>query len=71
MVVGEVEEILGHWSPEGSFEDEIFRIWLEGRDAGDRQDRYTEFATRLAQARKRYLQDQEMQRVLLPSEKST
>ena len=69
MVVGEVEEILGHWNPEGSFEDEIFRIWIEARDNGDRQSRYTEFATRLTQARKRYLQEQELQKALLPSEK--
>ncbi|HEV8481622.1 MAG TPA: SNF2-related protein [Candidatus Eisenbacteria bacterium] len=68
MVVGEVEEILGHWNPEGSFEDEIFRIWLEGGEPADVQNRYTEFATRLSQARKRYLQEQELQKVLLPTE---
>jgi SNF2 family DNA or RNA helicase len=68
MVVGEVEEILGHWNPEGSFEDEIFRIWLEGGDSSDRQTRYSEFATRLAQARKRYLQEQDLQKALLPTE---
>jgi SNF2 family DNA or RNA helicase len=68
MVVGEVEEILGHWNPEGSFEDEIFRIWLEGGDSSDRQSRYTEFASRLSQARKRYLQEQELQKALLPTE---
>ena len=68
MVVGEVEEILGHWNPEGSFEDEVFRIWLEGGDPSERQNRYTEFATRLSQARKRYLQEQELQKALLPTE---
>ena len=71
MVVGEVEEILGHWNPEGSFEDEIFRIWLEGGDSAARQDRYTEFATRLSQARKRYLQEQELQKALLPTEEKS
>lgn len=68
LVVGEVEEILGHWNPEGSFEDEIFRIWVEARDPSLRQSRYQEFAGRLAAARKRYQQEQELQRALLPSE---
>jgi SNF2 family DNA or RNA helicase len=68
LVVGEVEEILGHWNPEGSFEDEIFRIWVESRESGVRQNRYGEFASRLAQARKRYFHEQDLQRALLPSE---
>jgi SNF2 family DNA or RNA helicase len=68
LVVGEVEEILGHWNPEGSFEEEIFRIWVESRDPAQRQSRYTEFATRLTQARKRYFHEQDLQRALLPSE---
>jgi SNF2 family DNA or RNA helicase len=68
LVVGEVEEILGHWNPEGSFEDEIFRIWVDSRDASARQNRYGEFASRLAQARKRYFHEQDLQRALLPTE---
>jgi SNF2 family DNA or RNA helicase len=68
LVVGEVEEILGHWNPEGSFEEEIFRIWVESRDPLQRQNRYSEFASRLAQARKRYFHEQDLQRALLPSE---
>jgi superfamily II DNA/RNA helicase len=67
LVVGEVEEILGHWNPEGSFEDEIFRIWVEGGEPQARQNRYAEFATRLAQARRQYIQEQELQVALLPS----
>jgi SNF2 family DNA or RNA helicase len=67
LVVGEVEEILGHWNPEGSFEDEIFRIWVETGDAQARQTRYSEFATRLAQARRQYQQEQELQAALLPT----
>ena len=68
LVVGEVEEILGHWTPEGSFEDEVFRIWVESRDGRARQNRYAEFASRLSQARKRYFHEQDLQRALLPSE---
>jgi SNF2 family DNA or RNA helicase len=68
LVVGEVEEILGHWNPEGSFEDEVFRIWIESRDGQARQNRYGEFAARLSQARKRYFHEQDVQRALLPSE---
>jgi SNF2 family DNA or RNA helicase len=70
LVVGEVEEILGHWEPEGSFEDEVFKIWVENKDNDQRSRKYAEFAARLAAARKRYHEEQELQKALLPEEKS-
>ncbi len=70
LVVGEVEEILGHWEPEGSFEDEIFKIWVQSKDEETRSKNYAEFAGRLAAARKRYQEEQELQKALLPAEKS-
>lgn len=70
LVVGEVEEILGHWEPEGSFEDEVFKIWVENRDDETRGQKYAAFAARLAAARKRYQEEQDLQRALLPEEKS-
>ena len=69
LVVGEVEEILGHWEPEGSFEDEVFKIWVESKDGESRDKNYAEFAARLAAARKRYQEEQDLQRALLPEEK--
>lgn len=68
LVVGEVEEILGHWNPEASFEEEIFRIWTESKEPTVRSKRYKEFATQLSQARKKYMKEQEVARTLLPSE---
>ncbi len=70
LVVGEVEEILGHWEPEGSFEDEVFKIWVGSKDGEARDKNYAEFAGRLAAARKRYHEEQDLQRALLPEEKS-
>ena len=70
LVVGEVEEILGHWEPEGSFEDEVFKIWIESKDQDQRSRKYAEFASRLAAARKRYQEEQELQKALLPEERS-
>ncbi len=70
LVVGEVEEILGHWEPEGSFEDEVFKIWVENKDEKARAHKYAEFAARLAAARKRYQEEQELQKALLPEERS-
>ncbi|MGH7726348.1 MAG: DEAD/DEAH box helicase [Candidatus Eiseniibacteriota bacterium] len=70
LVVGEVEEILGHWEPEGSFEDEVFKIWVENKDERVRASKYAEFAARLAAARKRYQEEQELQKALLPEERS-
>jgi SNF2 family DNA or RNA helicase len=68
LVVGEVEEILGHWEPEGSFEDEVFKIWVENKDGETRSRKYAEFAARIAAARKRYQQEQELQKALLPED---
>ncbi len=69
LVVGEVEEILGHWEPEGSFEDEVFKIWVENKDPDQRSRKYSEFAARLAAARKRYQEEQDLQKALLPEER--
>ncbi len=68
LVVGEVEEILGHWEPEGSFEDEVFKIWVENKDGDTRSRKYAEFAARIAAARKRYQQEQDLQKALLPED---
>ncbi len=68
LVVGEIEEILGQWNPEVSFEEEIFRIWADSEDDATRERRFSDFATQLLQARKRFDQEQELARVLLPSE---
>jgi hypothetical protein len=70
LVVGEVEEILGHWEPEGSFEDEVFKIWVQSKDDEMRSKNYAEFAGRLAAARRRYQEEQELQKALLPEVKS-
>ena len=70
LVVGEVEEILGHWEPEGSFEDAVFKIWVESKDEEQRSRKYADFAARLAAARKRYVEEQELQKALLPEERS-
>ncbi len=70
LVVGEVEEILGHWEPEGSFEDEVFKIWVASKDDETRSKNYAEFAGRLAAARKRYQEEQELQKALLPEAKA-
>ena len=70
LVVGEVEEILGHWEPEGSFEDEVFKIWIESKDDEQRTKKYADFAARLAAARKRYQEEQDLQKALLPEERS-
>ena len=70
LVVGEVEEILGHWEPEGSFEDEVFKIWVASKDDETRSRNYAEFAARLAAARKRYQEEQELQKALLPEAKT-
>ena len=70
LVVGEMEEILGAWQPHGSFEDEVFKIWVESKDEEQRSKKYADFAARLAAARKRYVEEQELQKALLPEERS-
>ncbi len=44
LVVGEMEEILGAWQPNGSFEDEIFRRWTESANLRTRNRRFAELA---------------------------
>ena len=43
LVVGEMEEILGAWQMQGSFEDEVFKIWVESKDGEARDRNYADF----------------------------
>ena len=54
LVVGEMEEILGAWQMQGSFEDEVFKRWTESRNPRARKKRFTELAQHLVTARKLY-----------------
>ncbi|MBI5170397.1 MAG: DEAD/DEAH box helicase [Candidatus Eisenbacteria bacterium] len=61
LVVGEMEEILGAWQVQGSFEDEVFRRWTESRNPRVRKKRFTELAQHLMTARKLYQQQRDNQ----------
>lgn len=61
LVVGEMEEILGAWQIQGSFEDEVFRRWTESRNPRVRKKRFTELAQHLVTARKLYQQQRDSQ----------
>jgi len=61
LVVGEMEEILGAWQMQGSFEDEVFKRWTESRSPRVRKKRFTELAQHLATARKLYQQQRDNQ----------
>jgi SNF2 family DNA or RNA helicase len=61
LVVGEMEEILGTWQVQGSFEDEVFRRWTESRSPRLRKKRFTELAQHLVTARKLYQQQRDNQ----------
>ena len=67
LVVGEVEEILGTWQPQGSFEDEVFRRWTESRDPRVRKRRFAELAQHLVYARRQYQEYKERQDLLFPA----
>ena len=67
LVVGEMEEILGTWQPHGSFEDEIFRRWVDGRTPVARKRRFAELGQHLVVARKNYLTQKEQQGWLYPT----
>ncbi|MCC6349023.1 MAG: DEAD/DEAH box helicase [Candidatus Eisenbacteria bacterium] len=61
LVVGEMEEILGAWQMQGSFEDEVFKRWIESRDPRSRKRRFGELAQHLVTARKLYQQQRDNQ----------
>jgi SNF2 family DNA or RNA helicase len=67
LVVGEIEEILGTWQPHGSFEDEVFRRWIESKDPRVRKRRFAELAQHLLYARRQYQEYKERQDLLFPS----
>jgi hypothetical protein len=64
LVVGEMEEILGAWQMQGSFEDEVFRRWTESSAPRARKRRFTELAQHLVTARKLYQQQRDSQSML-------
>ncbi len=61
LVVGEMEEILGTWSAQRSFEDEVFRRWVEARTPRARNKRFSDLATEIVTARKLYQQQRDDQ----------
>ena len=67
LVVGEMEEILGAWQPHGSFEDEVFRRWVDSRTPAARKRRFAELAQHLLVARKLYQTSKEQQGWLYPT----
>jgi SNF2 family DNA or RNA helicase len=67
LVVGEMEEILGAWQPHGSFEDEVFKRWIESSNPRARKRRFTELAQHLAVARRLYLAQKDRQNMLFPT----
>jgi SNF2 family DNA or RNA helicase len=67
LVVGEMEEILGAWQMQGSFEDEVFRRWTESGSPGGRKRRFSELAQHLVTARKLYQQQRDNQSMLFHS----
>ena len=67
LVVGEMEEILGAWQMQGSFEDEVFRRWTESNSPSSRKRRFGELAQHLVTARKLYQQQRDSQSMLFHS----
>src|SRR5207245_8474967 len=67
LVVGEMEEILGTWQPQGSFEDEVFRRWTESTNPRVRKRRFAELAQHLLTARRLYQQQKDQQSWLFPA----
>jgi SNF2 family DNA or RNA helicase len=66
LVVGEMEEILGTWQPQGSFEDEVFKRWTETSNSRARKRRFSELAQHLVVARKTYQKQKDRQNWLFP-----
>ncbi len=64
LVVGEMEEILGVWQMQGSFEDEVFRRWTESGSPRMRKRRFGELAQHLVTARKLYQEQRDNQSLL-------
>lgn len=67
LVVGEMEEILGAWQPQGSLEDEIFKRWTESKNLRVRKRRFAELGQHLAVARRLYQEQKDRQGWLFPS----
>jgi SNF2 family DNA or RNA helicase len=67
LVVGEMEEILGAWQPNGSFEDEIFRRWTESANVRTRNRRFAELGQHLLVARRLYQEQKDLQTMLFPT----
>jgi len=67
LVVGEMEEILGAWQPHGSFEDEVFKRWTEGRTPVARRRKFAELAQHLVVARRMYQEQKDRQEWLFPA----
>jgi SNF2 family DNA or RNA helicase len=67
LVVGEMEEILGAWQPNGSFEDEIFRRWTESANVRARNRRFAELGQNLMVARRLYQEQKDLQTMLFPT----
>jgi len=67
LVVGEMEEILGAWQPHGSFEDEVFRRWVESTNPRVRRRRFDELAQHLIVARRLYQKQKDQQSWLFPA----
>jgi SNF2 family DNA or RNA helicase len=67
LVVGEMEEILGTWQPHGSFEDEVFRRWVESSNPRVRRRRFDELAQHLLVARRLYQKQKDQQSWLYPT----
>lgn len=66
LVVGEMEEILGTWQPQGSFEDEVFKRWTESKNPRVRRKRFAELAQHLMVARRLYQKQKDRQNWLFP-----
>jgi hypothetical protein len=66
LVVGEMEEILGTWQPQGSFEDEVFKRWTESANSRSRKRQFLELAQNLVVARKLYQKQKDRQNWLFP-----
>lgn len=67
LVVGEMEEILGTWETQGSFEDEVFKRWIESSSPRLRKKRFAELAQHLVTARRLYQQQRDSQNWLFKS----
>jgi hypothetical protein len=63
LVVGEMDAILGTLD-EGDFAAVVLELWLAGRDSGQIEQRFDEFAERLIAAKKQYAAAQRLDEAL-------